>query len=137
MTMSNMPAARSRDRRADAPAIPDMTLPDFVLARAHLRGAKRALVEADSGRELTYAQLATAVREAGAWLARCRAVSGLNASVDAPGAFRNAHDFIIRKKVFMFVWRFGPVESYRRWRQIGPACACRDRRRTGDRLRPG
>jgi NAD(P)-dependent dehydrogenase (short-subunit alcohol dehydrogenase family) len=60
MTMSNMPAARSRDRRADAPAIPDMTLPDFVLARAHLRGAKRALVEAGSGRELTYAQLATA-----------------------------------------------------------------------------
>jgi acyl-CoA synthetase (AMP-forming)/AMP-acid ligase II len=69
MTMSNMPAAHTRDRRADGPAIPDMTLPDFVLARAQLRGARRALVEADSGRELTYAQLATAVREAGAWLA--------------------------------------------------------------------
>ena len=69
MTMSNVPAAHSRDPRADGPAVPDTTLPDFVLARAHLRGAKRALVEADSGRELTYGQLATAVREAGAWLA--------------------------------------------------------------------
>jgi acyl-CoA synthetase (AMP-forming)/AMP-acid ligase II/NAD(P)-dependent dehydrogenase (short-subunit alcohol dehydrogenase family) len=46
-----------------------MTLPDFVLARAQLRGAKPALVEAGSGRELTYAQLASAVREAAAWLA--------------------------------------------------------------------
>ena len=69
MTMRNRPAAHVRDRGADGPAIPDMTLPDFVLARAQLRGAKPALVEAGSGRELTYAQLASAVREAAAWLA--------------------------------------------------------------------
>ena len=47
MTMSNVPAAHSRDRRADGPVILDVTLPDFVLARAHLRGAKRALVESE------------------------------------------------------------------------------------------
>jgi acyl-CoA synthetase (AMP-forming)/AMP-acid ligase II len=53
----------------DAPVIPDMTLPEFVLGQAHARGGQRALVEAGTGRELTYAQLAAAVQEAGAWLA--------------------------------------------------------------------
>jgi acyl-CoA synthetase (AMP-forming)/AMP-acid ligase II/NAD(P)-dependent dehydrogenase (short-subunit alcohol dehydrogenase family) len=49
--------------------IPDGTLPEFVLGQAHKRGGKRALVEAGTGRELSYAQLAAAVRGAGAWLA--------------------------------------------------------------------
>ena len=41
----------------------------FVLGQAHKRCGKPALVEADTDRELTYAQLATAVQEAGAGLA--------------------------------------------------------------------
>jgi acyl-coenzyme A synthetase/AMP-(fatty) acid ligase len=45
-----------------------MTLPEFVLGQAHARGGQRALVEAGTGRELTYAQLGAAVQRAGAWL---------------------------------------------------------------------
>jgi hypothetical protein len=59
-------AAAGRTLRA--PAIPDLTLPQFVLGAAYRRGSKRALVDAASGRELSYAGLADAVREAGAGL---------------------------------------------------------------------
>lgn len=52
-----------------APVIPDATVPEFVLGEAQLRGGKRALVDASSGHELTYAELADAVREGGSWLA--------------------------------------------------------------------
>ena len=38
------------------PAIPDMTLPDYVLGGASERGNRTALVEATGGRSLTYAQ---------------------------------------------------------------------------------
>jgi acyl-CoA synthetase (AMP-forming)/AMP-acid ligase II len=55
-------------RELGAPVIPDATLPEFVLGQAHERGSKRALVEAGTGRELSYEQLAAAVWEAGAWL---------------------------------------------------------------------
>ncbi len=41
----------------DAPVIPDATVPEFVLGQAHLRGGKRALVDASTGRELSYAEL--------------------------------------------------------------------------------
>src|SRR3981081_15221 len=51
------------------PVIPDATLPEFVLGQAHKRGSKRALVEAGTGRELSYEQLAAAVRGAGGGLA--------------------------------------------------------------------
>ena len=56
-----------------APAIPDLTLPQFVLGAAHRRGSKPALVDAATGRELSYAGLADAVREAGAGLCAGRA----------------------------------------------------------------
>jgi acyl-CoA synthetase (AMP-forming)/AMP-acid ligase II len=52
-----------------APDIPDLTLPRFVLAQADRHGAKPALVDAASGRRLSYAELACAVRETGAGLA--------------------------------------------------------------------
>jgi len=51
-----------------APAIPDLTLPQFVLGAADRRGSKRALVDAATGQELSYAGLAGAVRETGAGL---------------------------------------------------------------------
>ena len=63
-TTASDPAGRERVELV----IPDATVPEFVLGRAHLRGGKRALVEAGTGRELSYAQLAAAVQEAGAWL---------------------------------------------------------------------
>ena len=59
-------AAAGRTR--PAPLIPDLTLPQFVLAAADRRGSKRALVDASTGRELSYAELADAVRQAGAGL---------------------------------------------------------------------
>jgi acyl-CoA synthetase (AMP-forming)/AMP-acid ligase II len=55
-------------RSLRAPAIPDLTLPQFVLGAAGQRGSKRALVDAAAGQELSYAELAVAVQEAGAGL---------------------------------------------------------------------
>ena len=59
-------AAARRTRQA--PAIPDLTLPEFVLGAAYQYGDKRALVDAATGHELSYAELADAVREVGAGL---------------------------------------------------------------------
>jgi acyl-CoA synthetase (AMP-forming)/AMP-acid ligase II len=56
-------------RTIRAPAIPDLTLPQFVLDDAQRRGSKRALIDAATGDELSYTGLADAVREAGAGLA--------------------------------------------------------------------
>jgi acyl-CoA synthetase (AMP-forming)/AMP-acid ligase II/NAD(P)-dependent dehydrogenase (short-subunit alcohol dehydrogenase family) len=51
------------------PGIPDLTLPEFVLAQAARRGSKQALADAATGRGLSYAELAAAVQETGARLA--------------------------------------------------------------------
>src|SRR5215468_8119084 len=51
-----------------APAIPDLTLPQLVLGAAYRRGSKRALIDAATGHELSYAELADAVREVAAGL---------------------------------------------------------------------
>ncbi len=59
-------AAAGRTTRA--PTIPDLTLPQFVLGDAQRRGSKRALVNAATGHQLSYAGLADAVRETGAGL---------------------------------------------------------------------
>jgi len=55
-------------RALPAHRIPDLTLPKFVLGAAYRRGSKRALVDAATGHELSYAGLAEAVRETGAGL---------------------------------------------------------------------
>src|ERR671937_3131768 len=49
--------------------IPDVTLTDFVLARTGELGEKPALIDAPSGRTITYAQLAESVRAVAAGLA--------------------------------------------------------------------
>ncbi|TWF75695.1 acyl-CoA synthetase (AMP-forming)/AMP-acid ligase II [Pseudonocardia hierapolitana] len=51
--------------------IPDVTLPEYVLAHAPERGAKPAIVDGASGRVLTYADLASGVRRCAAGLAAC------------------------------------------------------------------
>ena len=51
-----------------APAVPDLTLPQFVLGAAFRRGSKPALLDAATGQEISYADLADAVREVGAGL---------------------------------------------------------------------
>ncbi len=59
-------AATVRAQRT--PDIPDLTLPQFVLGAAYRRGSKRALVDAATGQEISYAELADAVRDVGAGL---------------------------------------------------------------------
>jgi acyl-CoA synthetase (AMP-forming)/AMP-acid ligase II len=54
--------------KADSLVIPSVTLPEFVLGQAHQRGDKRALVDATTGRTLTYRELAIDVRRVGAGL---------------------------------------------------------------------
>jgi len=50
--------------------IPDTCLTDFVLARASERGDRPALIDAPSGRTITYAQLAESVRAVAAGLTK-------------------------------------------------------------------
>ena len=49
--------------------VPDVTLPEYVLAHVSERGAKPAIVDGASGRALTYAELAAGVRRCAAGLA--------------------------------------------------------------------
>src|SRR2546430_9077187 len=49
-----------------APVIPDLTLPQFVLDAAFRRGSRPALVDAATGLEVSYADLADPVRGVGA-----------------------------------------------------------------------
>src|ERR671936_2458387 len=49
--------------------IPDVALTDFVLARTGELGERPALIDAPSGRTITYAQLAESVRAVAAGLA--------------------------------------------------------------------
>ncbi len=55
-------------RTPRAPEIPDLPLTEFVLGAAYQHGGKRALVDAATGHELSYAELADAVREVSAGL---------------------------------------------------------------------
>jgi acyl-CoA synthetase (AMP-forming)/AMP-acid ligase II len=45
------------------PPIPELTLPEFVLDQAERHGPHRALIDLGSGREMTYRELAIAVRK--------------------------------------------------------------------------
>ena len=74
-----------------SPAIPDMSLPDYVLGGASARGSKIALVEALSGRSLTYAALAAAVRRVGTGLAN----SGVGATDVVALCAPNGIDFVV------------------------------------------
>jgi len=76
---------------ADAPVIPEMTVPEFVLGQASARGGKRALVEAGTGRELGYAELSAAVQQASRWLASRGVLPGDVLALAAP----NSIDFVV------------------------------------------
>src|SRR5690349_17985910 len=68
MTAVIMEGGAPAGRSPQAPDIPDLTLPGFVLGAAYRYGGKRALVNAATGQELSYAELADAVREVAAGL---------------------------------------------------------------------
>jgi len=68
MTAVIMEGGASARRSPQAPEIPGLPLPEFVLGAAYQYGGKRALVDAATGHELSYAELADTVREVGAGL---------------------------------------------------------------------
>ena len=73
------------------PTIPDVSLPEFVLGRARMRGDKRALIEPSTGRELTYPELAANVRKVAAGLTDRGVGPGDVLAVCAP----NSIEFIV------------------------------------------
>ena len=77
--------------QADSPVIPSVTLPEFVLGQAHQRGDKRALVDATTGRTLTYRELAIDVRRVGAGLAAHGVQPGDVVALCAP----NSIEFVV------------------------------------------
>ena len=77
--------------KADSPVIPSVTLPEFVLGQAHQRGDKRALVDAITGRVLTYRELAIDVRRVGAGLAAQGVRAGDVVALCAP----NSIEFVV------------------------------------------
>jgi acyl-CoA synthetase (AMP-forming)/AMP-acid ligase II len=68
-----------------------LTLPEYVLGTAPERGSKVALVEADSGRTLTYAELAAAVSRVSTGLANC----GVGATDVVALCAPNSIDFVV------------------------------------------
>jgi acyl-CoA synthetase (AMP-forming)/AMP-acid ligase II/NAD(P)-dependent dehydrogenase (short-subunit alcohol dehydrogenase family) len=76
---------------AETLGIPDLRLPEFVLGQARSRGAKPALIEADSGREISYARLADDVGGSAEWLASTGVRPGDVVALCVP----NGIDFVI------------------------------------------
>ena len=81
----------ARDSVVQPLEIPDMRLPEFVLRQARSRGAKPALIEADSGRQMSYARLADAVSGAAEWLSGAGVRPGDVVALVAP----NGIEFVI------------------------------------------
>ena len=77
--------------KADNLVIPSVTLPEFVLGQARQRGDKRALVDAITGRALTYRELAVDVRRVGAGLAAHGVRAGDVVALCAP----NSIEFVV------------------------------------------
>jgi non-ribosomal peptide synthetase component F len=77
--------------QADSLVIPGVTLPEFVLGQARQRGGKRALVDATTGRTLTYRELAIDVRRVGAGLAAHGVQPGDVVALCAP----NSIEFVV------------------------------------------
>jgi acyl-CoA synthetase (AMP-forming)/AMP-acid ligase II len=78
-------------KKAGNPVIPSVTLPEFVLGEAPQRGDKRALVDATTGRTLTYRELAIDVRRVGAGLAAHGVQPGDVVALCAP----NSIEFVV------------------------------------------
>jgi acyl-CoA synthetase (AMP-forming)/AMP-acid ligase II len=76
---------------ADDLVVPSVTLPEFVLGQARQRGGKRALVDAVTGRALTYRELAIDVRRVGAGLA----AHGVRAGDVVALCALNSIDFVV------------------------------------------
>ena len=95
------------------PIIPDATVPEFVLGRAHLRGDKRAPVDASTGRQLTYAELAVAVRAAGAWLAASGVRAGDVLALCAPNSIEFVLTWYAASSIGAVVTTVNPISADR------------------------
>jgi acyl-CoA synthetase (AMP-forming)/AMP-acid ligase II len=85
-----MTSKNSRTGTIAAPEIPGLRLPEYVLGRARSRGTKIAMIEADSGRQISYQGLADAVSAAAGWLARAGVRPGDVVALCAPNSIEYA-----------------------------------------------
>jgi acyl-CoA synthetase (AMP-forming)/AMP-acid ligase II len=110
-------------RGLTAPAIPDVTLPEYVLGQAERRGTKLALVDAATGHELSYAELAAAVREVAAGLAGKGARAGDVLAVCAPNSIEFVVTWYAATSIGVVVTTVNPQwtseEIFRQLRQVG------------------
>src|ERR1700751_2305869 len=106
-----------------APAVPDLTLPQFVLGAAFRRGSKPALVDAATGQEISYAGLADAVREIGAGLSARGLRPGDVLALCAPNSIEFAVAWFAASSIGAIVTTVNPQctrdEIVRQLRQTG------------------
>ena len=110
-------------RPLPVPAIPDLALPQFVLGAAHRHGSKRALVDTATGDELSYSELADAVRETGAGLSGRGIRPGDVLALCAPNCIEFAVAFYAATSIGAVVATVNPLgtgdEISRQLRQTG------------------
>ena len=131
-----------RDESAQAlpgPAIPDLSLPQFVLSSANRRGSKRALVDVATGQEISYAGLADAVREIGAGLSARGLRPGDVLALCAPNSIEFAVAWFAAASIGAIVTTVNPQctrdEIVRQLRQTGARWLVTTSGPTGQKLR--
>jgi acyl-CoA synthetase (AMP-forming)/AMP-acid ligase II len=121
------------------PALPDLTLPQFVLCSANRRGSKRALVDAATGQEISYAGLAEAVREVGAGLSARGLRHGDVLALCAPNSIEFAVTWFAAASIGAIVTTVNPQctrdEIARQLRQTGARWLVTTAGPTGQKLR--
>jgi len=121
------------------PAIPDLTLPQFVLCSANRRGSKRALVDAATGQEISYAGLAEAVQEIGAGLSARGLHPGDVLALCAPNSIEFAVAWFAAASIGAVVTTVNPQctrdEIARQLRQTGARWLVTTAGPTGQKLR--
>ena len=121
------------------PAIPDLTLPQFVLCSANRRGSKRALVDAATGQEISYAGLADAVQEIGAGLSARGLHPGDVLALCAPNSIEFAVAWFAAASIGAVVTTVNPQctrdEIARQLRQTGARWLVTTAGPTGQKLR--
>jgi acyl-CoA synthetase (AMP-forming)/AMP-acid ligase II len=105
------------------PPVPDVTLPEYVLAHARQRGSRRALVDAATGAELTYAELAAAADEVSAGLVAHGLVPGDVLALCAPNSIEFVTACLAALSAGAVVTTMNPLwtdaEISRQLRQVG------------------
>jgi acyl-CoA synthetase (AMP-forming)/AMP-acid ligase II len=110
-------------RTGEPTAIPELTLPAFVLAQASQRSSKRALVDAASGVALTYAELAGEVAKISTGLKAQGVTRGEVLALCAPNSIEFVVTFLAATSAGAVVTTVNPLwteaEICRQLRQVG------------------